>query len=133
MGAPPILLSTQVPLGAIPQYGGTPPPPGVPVAIGPPNTLQIPLANGAGLPSTATLDLTTLTGALLELVDPLGNAQTLTGSIFTATAGTASVSYALQGTEFGPCGTYRLRVFGKTAGGGLVPFGPPSAFPVVAY
>ena len=129
---PPIVLTTQVPLGAPLQPGGVPPVPGIPLGIGLGNTLQLALVSLQS--GTATLDLTTLSGAMLEVIDPLGNVQTWTPSIMTATAGSATLSYAFQGTELlgVPCGLWRARVIG-TAAGQLVPFGPPSAFPVVPY
>lgn len=132
---PPIVLATQVPLGAPQQPGGTPPVPGLPIGIGPPNTLQIPLASGEYPAGTGTLDLTTLTGLTrLEVIDPLGNVYIWTPSIIMATPATATLSYAFSGNEFAglACGTWRARVMGAIAGG-LIPFGPPSAFPVLAY
>jgi hypothetical protein len=100
----------------------------VPVGVGPPVMLTIPVTSE----QAGGLDLTTVDSVTFTMLKPDGTRLTLSGSTFgTTTATLLTAQYGFTGSECSVVGAYLVRV-NLIVSGGSIPCGPAGKLLVTA-
>lgn len=91
--------------------------PSVPIGIGSPNVLTVPVSRGQ-----STFDLTQVTGAYLRVLTPSGTQTTWAASVVSQTVSTLSVLHSFVPTDVTEPGMYQIAAV-LQLGGGEIPCG----------